>query len=131
MLIYLFYLHQGLFSYNFFTLGLFFCNNYFLFFKFLVCIVWYNSSHGGGKEHVRNLSKELELYESNAELLKVLAHPVRLCIVKGLIERGPSNVSTMYTGLNMPQSTISQHLAKLKALKSFLVKEKDWKFITK
>ena len=44
---------------------------------------------------------------------------------KRLIERGPSNVSTMYTGLNMPQSTISQHLAKLKALKSFLVKEKD------
>lgn len=53
----LLYLHQGLFSYNFFTLGLFFCNNCFLFFNFLVCIVWYNSSHGGGKEHVRNLSK--------------------------------------------------------------------------
>ncbi len=49
--------------------------------------------------------------------MKVLAHPVRLCIVKGLIERGPSNVSTMYTGLNMPQSTISQHLAKLKSAK--------------
>ena len=97
----------------------------------MVCIVWYNSSHGGGKEHVRNLQKEIELYESNAELLKVLAHPVRLCIVKGLIERGPSNVSTMYTGLNMPQSTISQHLAKLKVLKSFQVKEKGWKFITK
>ncbi|BAL19964.1 transcriptional regulator, ArsR family [Bacillus cereus NC7401] len=54
---YLLYLHQGLFSYNFFTLGMFFCNNCFLFFNFLVCIVWYNSSHGGGKEHVRNLSK--------------------------------------------------------------------------
>ena len=79
---------------------------------------------------LETFQKELELYESNAELLKVLAHPVRLCIVKGLIER-KSNVSTMYTGLNMPQSTISQHLAKLKALKSFLVKEKDWKFITK
>ncbi|PFP51629.1 ArsR family transcriptional regulator, partial [Bacillus cereus] len=24
-----------------------------------VCIVWYNSSHGGGKEHVRNLSKRI------------------------------------------------------------------------
>ena len=50
---------------------------------------------------------------------------------KGLIERGPSNVSTMYTGLNMPQSTISQHLAKLKVLKSFQAKEKVWKFIIK
>ena len=80
---------------------------------------------------LETFQKEIELYESNAELLKVLAHPVRLCIVKGLIERGPSNVSTMYTGLNMPQSTISQHLAKLKALKSFQAKEKVWKFITK
>lgn len=61
--------------------------------------------------------EELAVYENNAELLKVLAHPVRLCIVKGLIEKGPSNVSTMYTCLNMPQSTISQHLAKLKSAK--------------
>ena len=53
---------------------------------------------------LETFQKELELYESNAELLKVLAHPVRLCIVKGLIERGPSNVSTMYTGLNMPHN---------------------------
>lgn len=66
---------------------------------------------------LETFQKEIELYESNAELLKVLAHPVRLCIVKGLIERGPSNVSTMYTDLNMPQSTISQHLAKLKSAK--------------
>lgn len=86
----LLYLHQGLFSYNFFTLGMFFCNNCFLFFNFLVCIVWYNSSHGGGKNMLETFQKEIELYESNAELLKVLAHPVRLCIVKGLIERGPS-----------------------------------------
>ncbi|MDC2863408.1 metalloregulator ArsR/SmtB family transcription factor [Bacillus sp. JJ864] len=66
---------------------------------------------------LETFQQEIELYENNAELLKVLAHPVRLCIVKGLIERGPSNVSTMYTGLNMPQSTISQHLAKLKSAK--------------
>lgn len=39
---------------------------------------------------LETFQKEIELYESNAELLKVLAHPVRLCIVKGLIERGPS-----------------------------------------
>ncbi|WP_416827226.1 ArsR/SmtB family transcription factor [Ectobacillus polymachus] len=58
-----------------------------------------------------------EQFEGNAEMLKVLAHPVRLCIVKGLIERGACNVSTMYTCLNMPQSTISQHLAKLKSAK--------------
>lgn len=53
-------------------------------------------------------------FEQAAELLKVLAHPVRLCIVRGLMEKGACNVSTMYTCLEMPQSTISQHLGKLK-----------------
>jgi DNA-binding transcriptional ArsR family regulator len=60
---------------------------------------------------------EQALYAENAELLKALAHPVRLCIVKGLIEKGKCNVSTMQECLSMPQSTISQHLAKLKAAK--------------
>lgn len=56
-----------------------------------------------------------ELFESKAELLKCLAHPVRLCIVKGLFEKGQSNVTNMYNCLNMPQSTISQHIGKLKS----------------
>ena len=50
-----------------------------------------------------------------AELLKVLAHPVRLCIVKGLLENGGCNVTYMQNCLNAPQSTVSQHLQKLKA----------------
>lgn len=50
-----------------------------------------------------------------AELLKVLAHPVRLCIVKGLLENGECNVTYMQNCLNAPQSTVSQHLQKLKA----------------
>lgn len=56
--------------------------------------------------------KELE---EVAELLKVLAHPVRLCITRGLIENGSCNVSHMQNCLDMPQSTVSQHLQKLKA----------------
>lgn len=54
-------------------------------------------------------------YEEIAELLKALSHPVRLCIVRGLIEMGGCNVTHMHSCLNMPQSTISQHLAKLKS----------------
>ena len=50
-----------------------------------------------------------------AELLKVLVHPVRLCIVKGLLENGECNVTYMQNCLNAPQSTVSQHLQKLKA----------------
>jgi ArsR family transcriptional regulator len=53
-------------------------------------------------------------YTSIAETLKVLAHPVRLCIVKGLIEKGGCNVSHMQTCLDVPQSTVSQHLQKLR-----------------
>ncbi|MGL5616535.1 MAG: ArsR/SmtB family transcription factor [Sarcina sp.] len=56
-----------------------------------------------------------KLFEEKAELLKALSHPVRLCIIKGLLEVGSSNVTNMYSCLNMPQSTISQHLAKLKS----------------
>ncbi len=55
--------------------------------------------------------KELE---DAAEILKVLAHPVRLCIVKGLLENGPQNVTNMQSCLNVPQSTVSQHLQKLR-----------------
>lgn len=54
-------------------------------------------------------------YNEVAELLKVLAHPVRLCIVNRLLEMGECNVTTMHTCLNTPQSTISQHLQKLRS----------------
>lgn len=47
-------------------------------------------------------------------MLKVLAHPVRICIVKGLLDNGECNVSHMQNCLNAPQSTISQHLQKLR-----------------
>lgn len=50
-----------------------------------------------------------------SEKLKLIAHPVRLCILKGLLEKGECNVSYMKNCLNTPQSTVSQHLQKLKA----------------
>ena len=59
--------------------------------------------------------KELEELKTLAEILKLLAHPVRLCIVKGLAVKQECNVSYMQECLGLPQSTISQHLAKLRA----------------
>ncbi len=59
--------------------------------------------------------KELEELKTLAEILKLLAHPVRLCIVKGLVGKQECNVSYMQECLGLPQSTISQHLAKLRA----------------
>lgn len=62
---------------------------------------------------MQNNYKELE---SQAEFLKVLAHPVRLCIVRGLMQKDSCNVSFMQDCLEMPQSTISQHLQKLRSV---------------
>ncbi len=55
-----------------------------------------------------------KLLMAYAELIKALAHPVRLCIVRGLMGEGPCNVSKIQGCLELPQSTVSQHLAKLK-----------------
>lgn len=57
---------------------------------------------------------DLKEYEKVAEKLKALAHPHRLCIVKGLMEN-KCNVTKIQECLGLPQSTVSQHLAKLKA----------------
>ncbi len=57
---------------------------------------------------------DVKEYEKKADKLKALAHPHRLCIVKGLMEKG-CNVSKVQECMNLPQSTVSQHLAKLKA----------------
>lgn len=54
-------------------------------------------------------------YYREAEWLKAMAHPVRLCIIKGLIEKGGCNVSDMQACLELRQSTLSMHLQKLRA----------------
>lgn len=58
---------------------------------------------------------EMNLYTRKADLLKALAHPIRLCIVKNLIQGGGCNVSFMEECLEVSQSVVSQHLTKLKA----------------
>jgi len=60
------------------------------------------------------MEQDLERFNTAAELLKTIAHPVRLCIVHGLWQHGGCNVSHMQECLGLPQSTISQHLAKLR-----------------
>lgn len=57
---------------------------------------------------------DLKMYDKKADKLKALAHPHRLCIIKGLIEGG-CNVTKIQECLGLPQSTVSQHLSKLKA----------------
>jgi len=60
------------------------------------------------------MNEDFNKYNETADMLKILAHPVRICIVKGLLSNGECNVSHMQNCLNAPQSTISQHLQKLR-----------------
>ena len=55
------------------------------------------------------------LYQEKTELLKALSHPLRLQIVRGLLVGGCRNVRCMEEGTGQSQSTISQHLMRLKA----------------
>lgn len=52
-------------------------------------------------------------FTTEAEILKVLGHPIRLKIVAGLCTR-ECNVKHIWECLGLPQATVSQHLALLK-----------------
>ncbi len=60
------------------------------------------------------MTVDLKLYEEKAEKLKAISHPHRLCIIKGLMDKS-CNVTKIQECLKLPQSTVSQHLSKLKA----------------
>jgi DNA-binding transcriptional ArsR family regulator len=53
-------------------------------------------------------------HKHKAELLKALGHPIRFCIVEGLLG-GEQNVATMVECTRVPQPTVSQHLNILKS----------------
>mgnify|MGYP006289237023 FL=1 len=65
---------------------------------------------------VENITKEFADVKDKADIIKGLSHPIRLCIVKGLMSDEGCNVSKMQDSLDIPQSTLSQHLAKLRNL---------------
>ena len=81
----------------------------------------------GGQTVKRNLEKGVDILEYlniiilenddevKAELLKALAHPLRLRIVRGLLKCGCRNVGCMEANTGQSQSCISQHLMRLKA----------------
>jgi ArsR family transcriptional regulator len=66
-------------------------------------------------EYLRGTDKmDLSVYGALAEKLKVLGHPVRLCIVNGLSKKG-CHVKQICEALGIPQPVISLHLSKLKS----------------
>ncbi|WP_144509116.1 ArsR/SmtB family transcription factor, partial [Bacillus mycoides] len=52
--------------------------------------------------------------EHVAEVVRALAHPVRLKIVHQIIKKSSLNVSELQRYLAIPQPTVSQHLGRLK-----------------
>lgn len=63
-----------------------------------------------------DVANEMVLIREKASLLKALSNPVRLCIVRELMQRGSCNVSAMQNCLQLSQSTVSQHLGRLRDL---------------
>lgn len=55
-------------------------------------------------------------YEEKSSLLKVMSNPIRLCILHKLLIKGECNVSYLTECLCASQSTISQHLGKMRDL---------------
>jgi ArsR family transcriptional regulator len=53
-------------------------------------------------------------HRKKAEILKALSHPIRYCIVEGLVAK-EQNVLTMVECVGVAQPTVSQHLNILKA----------------
>ncbi|MBJ8024904.1 ArsR/SmtB family transcription factor [Bacillus cereus] len=65
----------------------------------------------------KNFNINLDKYEQSADILSVLGNPTRLYVVHMLINKGPLNVSGLWKTMDLPQSTVSQHLLKLKMFK--------------
>jgi DNA-binding transcriptional ArsR family regulator len=59
-----------------------------------------------------------------AEMLKAMAHPMRLNIVKLICKKGSCTVSQIQEALDLEQAVVSQHLSILKT-KDVLICERD------
>jgi ArsR family transcriptional regulator len=65
----------------------------------------------------------------SSELMRALAHPLRLKILEYIDRQGSINVNKIYNTLNIEQSITSQHLKILK-MAGVVNAEKSGKFVT-
>ncbi|AAM26225.1 MULTISPECIES: ArsR/SmtB family transcription factor [Bacillus] len=63
---------------------------------------------------ITNHEIEYKDFEENGELLKIMGHPMRLKIINELYKHKMLNGIQITKILNLPQSTVSQHLCKMK-----------------
>lgn len=69
-----------------------------------------------------------EKLDMSTELMRALAHPLRLRILEFIDKHGTINVNKIYKTLNLEQSITSQHLRILRAA-NVLEAQRDGKFI--
>lgn len=62
-------------------------------------------------------------YKEAADILRVISHPVKLCIIS-LLEKGRMNVGNIQMATGLKQSMTSQHLTAM-AAKGILKREKE------
>jgi len=65
----------------------------------------------------------------SAELMRALAHPLRLRILEFIDQQGAINVNKIYRALEIEQSITSQHL-KIMKVAGVVHAEKEGKFVT-
>lgn len=63
----------------------------------------------------KNELRYLDLTEEIAEDLRILGHPQRLRILDELKQQGELSVTELVRRTKLPQSVVSQHLAKMRA----------------
>ena len=64
---------------------------------------------------LENKKEMKEMLTQKAELFKAISHPVRLCILAILFKNKKIKVTDIQCCIEVSQSTVSQHLAKLKS----------------
>ncbi|TPN82982.1 ArsR/SmtB family transcription factor [Aquimarina algicola] len=68
-----------------------------------------------------------QVLDKSAEILKVIAHPIRLAIIELLFKKGESSVTDIYQILEVEQSVASYHLKNLRMVNVVLSKREGTK----
>ncbi|MEO1713373.1 MAG: metalloregulator ArsR/SmtB family transcription factor [Bacteroidota bacterium] len=66
--------------------------------------------------------------QNAAEILRALAHPLRMKILEFIDQNGTINVNKIYNTLNLEQSITSQHLRILR-MAGLVITQREGKFI--
>ena len=72
-----------------------------------------------------------QILDKSAEILKVMAHPIRLGIIEILILEGQLSVTEIYQKLDIEQSVISYHLKNMRLVNLVVSDRKGTKIFYK